>query len=119
MNAVSKEPEMSQNVKPSAARVAEVNPDAVESYKEMRAVLMNPSSIDKTMLEFVITAQLALLGHETAFKFHAIRLFEQNVSKEQLQHVILAGLGVTFVIPQAARVLDWIDEVHKQYAAVQ
>lgn len=108
---------MSQPVKPSTARVAEINPQAVELYKEMRAALMNGGGVDKTTLEIVITSQLALLGHEIPFKFHAIRLFEANVSKEQLQQVILAGLGVTFVIPQMARALDWIDEVYEQYAS--
>ena len=45
----------------------------------------------------------------------AIRLFEQKISKEQLEQVILAGLGVTFVIPQAAQVLDWIEDAWQQH----
>lgn len=108
---------MEKPVKPSAARVAEVNPGAVERYKEMREALLNAPSMDRTTLEIVITSQLALLGHEVAFKFHAIRLFELGITHEQLQQVILAGLGATFVIPQAARALDWIEAAHGEYAA--
>jgi hypothetical protein len=29
--------------------------------------------------------------------------------------VISAGVGVTFVVPQAALVLDWIEDAHRQY----
>jgi alkylhydroperoxidase/carboxymuconolactone decarboxylase family protein YurZ len=64
----------------------------------------------------VITSQLALLGQENAFKMHAIRLFELGVSRERLQQVILCGLGVTFVIPQIASTLDWIDDAHKRFS---
>lgn len=101
----------------STAIVAEVNPSAVDRYKQMRAALMEGSDPDKTLLEIVITSQLAVLGHESAFRMHAIRLFEQGVSRERLQQVILAGLGVTFVIPQAARALEWIDDAHRQFCA--
>lgn len=108
---------MQQNVKPSAARVADVNAAAVARYREMRESLLDAPGVDRKTLEIVITSQLALLGHETAFKFHAIRLFELGVTKEQLEQVILAGLGVTFVIPQAARSLDWIEDAHREHTA--
>jgi hypothetical protein len=102
-------------MKPSTTRVAEANAAAVAQYKEMRAALMDVPGIDRTLCEIVVTSQLALLGHEVPFKIHAMRLFELKVSKEQLEQVILAGLGVTFVIPQAALALDWIEDAHRQY----
>jgi hypothetical protein len=40
-----------------------------------------------------------------------------NVSRVQLEQVILAGVGVTFVLPQAARALDWIEEAEQQFNA--
>jgi len=102
-------------MKASTTRVAEVNAQAVARYKDMRAALLDVPGVDRRLCEIVVTSQLALLGHEVAFKLHAMRLFELDVSKEQLEQVILAGLGVTFVIPQAAQVLDWIDEAHRQH----
>lgn len=104
-------------MKASTIRVAEVNPAAVARYKEMRGALMALEDADeRRWCEVMITSQLALLGHEGPFKLHAIRLFEMNVSKEQLQRVILAGVGVTFVLPQAAQALDWIEEAHLSFA---
>jgi alkylhydroperoxidase/carboxymuconolactone decarboxylase family protein YurZ len=102
-------------MKASTTRVAEANAQAVARYKEMRTALMDAPGIDRTLCEIVITSQLALLGHEVPFKLHAIRLFENQVSREQLEQVILAGLGVTFVIPQVAQALDWIEEAHRQH----
>ncbi len=89
----------------------------MKRYKEMRAALMDAGAIDRTTCEIVVTSQLALLGYEVPFKFHAIKLFELKVSKEQLQQVILAGVGVTFLVVQASRVLDWIDEAHSMFVA--
>lgn len=102
-------------MKPSTARVAEANAAAVERYKEMRGAVMAMPEADKATAEIVITCQLALLGQETAFKFHALRLFESGVPRERLERLILAGLGVTMVIPQAARALDWIAEAHQGF----
>ena len=104
-------------MKPSTVRVAEVNAPAVARYKEMRTALLEIPGIDCVLCEIVVTSQLGLLGHEGPFKIHAIRLFELKVTKERLQQVILAGIGVTWVLPQAAQVLDWIDEAHDAYAA--
>ena len=106
-------------MKPSTTRVAEVNPQAVARYKEMRAALMEEPGIDRLLCEIVITSQLALLGHEVAFKVHAIRLFELKVTRAQLEQVILAGLGVTFVIPQTAQALDWIAQAHEQFRSAR
>jgi hypothetical protein len=66
-----------------------------------------------------VTSQLALLGHEVPFKFHAMRLFELEVSREQLEQIILAGLGVTFVIPQAAQAMQWIEQADAEYRKTQ
>ncbi|UUZ77252.1 hypothetical protein LP414_08140 [Polaromonas sp. P1(28)-13] len=84
---------MTTSRRASTTIVAGVNPTAVDRYKEMRNALMNAPGIDRTMCEVVITCQLALLGHEVPFKIHALRLRELNISKEQLQQVILAGVG--------------------------
>ena len=106
-------------MKPSTARVAEVNSEAVARYKDMRSALMQEPGIDRVLCEIVITSQLALLGHENAFKVHALRLFEQDVTRTQLEQVVLAGLGVTFVIPQAAQALDWIEQAHELHQAAR
>ena len=104
-------------MKPSTTRVAEVNAAAVTHYKAMRQAVLNVSDDDRTLCEIVITSQLALLGHEGPFKIHAMRLFELGVTRQRLEQIILAGLGVTFVIPQAASVLDWIEQAHAARAA--
>jgi hypothetical protein len=101
--------------KPATARVAEVNAKAVDRYKEMREALMSAQDIDRNLCEIVITTQLALLGYERPFKIHATRLFALNISKELVQQAILAGVGVTFVMAEAARALDWLDEAHEEF----
>lgn len=101
-------------MKASTARVAEVNLPAVAHYKAMRAALLDVPGPDRTLCEIVVTAQLASLGHQVPFKLHALQLFELGVSREQLEQVILAGLGVTLLMPQAAQVLDWIQQACEQ-----
>lgn len=101
----------------STTRVALANELAVSHYKTMRTALLDAPGLDRKMCEIVVTTQLALLGYEVPFKIHAIRLFEMNVSRVQLEQVILAGVGVTFVLPQAARALDWIEEAEQQFNA--
>lgn len=108
---------MQSILKPSTVRVAQANPVAVDRYKEMRGAVMSISEEDRTTSEIVITCQLALLGQEAAFKFHVIRLLQLNVAKERLEQFILAGLGVTLILPQAARALDWIEDAHRDFMA--
>lgn len=105
---------MIQAKKPSTSIVAGINSSAIAHYREMRHAFLNAPGIDRTMCEVVITAQLALLGHEIPFKIHALRLKELNVSKEQLQHVLLAGVGVTCVVCEAARAIEWLDQAYQQ-----
>lgn len=104
-------------MKASTVRVAEANQAAVDHYKMMRSAVVNGSLLDKELCDLVVTSQLALLGHEVPFKIHAIKLFEMKVSREKLEQVILAGLGVTFLIPDVARTLDWISDAHNEYMA--
>lgn len=108
---------MTSIIKPSTVRVAESNSAAVDRYKEMRAAVMNIAPEDKLACEIIITCQLALLGQEVAFKFHAMRLMELNVSKERLEQFILAGLGVTLLLPQVARTLDWLAQAQEDFLA--
>ena len=110
---------MTAKLKPSTVRVAESNPAAVDRYKDMRAAVMAIPEVDKMFCEILITCQLATLGHEGAFKIHAQRLFQLNVSRERLEQFILAGLGVTMVIPEVARTLDWIEQAHREHVAGQ
>ena len=106
-------------MKASTVRVAEVNDIAVARYKDMRAALLDAPGVDRTECEIVVTAQLALLGHEVPFKLHAIRLFEQAVPRARLEQAILAGLGVTLVIPQVAQALEWIAQAQEQQHAAR
>lgn len=108
---------MKAYMKPATAKVAEVNAKAVDRYKEMREAFLSAEGVDKTLCEIVITSQLALLGYERPFKIHATRLFGLKISKEQVQQVILAGVGVTFIMAEAARALDWLDEAHDEFVA--
>lgn len=106
---------MSSVLRPATAKVGAVNAQAVERYKEMRKALMEVPEADQKTCEIVHACQLAALGVEISFKMHAIRLFDLKVSKEALQHIIVSGVGVTLIIGQAARVLDWIEEAHAHY----
>ena len=102
---------------PRAAQGCVFGNAAASDDVAMRLLARAGDRRDRLLREIVITSQLALLGHEVAFKVHAIRLFEQKVTRSQLEQVILAGLGVTFVIPQAAQALDWIAQAHERFHA--
>lgn len=96
--------------KSSTTRIADIRPAAIDRYKEMRAVLMSAPGVDPATCEIVLASQLALLGHEAPFKIHASRAMALGVSKERMQGLILAGVGVTTLVYQAARALEWLDE---------
>jgi alkylhydroperoxidase/carboxymuconolactone decarboxylase family protein YurZ len=100
-------------MKASTARVAEVNAPAVAHYKAMRDALLKQPGLDPQLCEILITTQLALLGQEVAFKLHAQRLFRLGLSKATVEQLVLVGLGVTFVIPHAAKVLNWVAEAYE------
>ncbi len=40
-----------------------------------------------------------------------------NVSKQQLQGCVVAGLGVTLIACEAAQALAWLDDAHRQCMA--
>jgi hypothetical protein len=97
-------------MKASTVIVSAVNSAAVDRYKEMRGALMDGLEGERLICEILITTQLALLGLEVPFKLHAKRLLDLGVTKEAVQRYLLAGVGVTTVIGQAARSLEWLDE---------
>ena len=96
--------------KSSTTRIAEISPAAIGHYKDMRAVLTNAPGVDPTSCEIVLACQLAMLGYEVPFKIHASRALALGVSKERMQGLILAGVGLTMLVYQAARALEWLDE---------
>lgn len=97
---------------PSSKRLAEANPEAMEHYRRMRAVLLRHADVDAALSEVVLTVQFAVLGEETAFKVHAQRALTLGASKTQLRGVLMAGLGVTLVASATARALAWLDEAY-------
>lgn len=76
----------------------------------MRAAVSASTSIDRHLLEAVLTTQFAVLGHEFPFKIHARRAMEQGMTKDALCAVLMAGLGVTLVASEVGRSLAWLDE---------
>jgi hypothetical protein len=96
--------------KPSSVRLAEVNPEAMACYKQMRARVMPAPGVDAATCEIVLAMQLALRGQELPFKIHAMRAMGLGVSLAQLEALLLAGVGVSLVVGEAARALDWLRE---------
>ena len=82
----------------------------------MRTAGLGAPDLDRKASELVIAAQLALLGHEAPFKIHATRALELGVSKAQFQSLILACVGVTMIVCEAARALQWLDELGEDIA---
>ncbi|MDR6854915.1 hypothetical protein [Variovorax guangxiensis] len=103
------------DVKPSTARLAEVNQQAIARYKEMRALVMPAPGVDAATCETVLAMQLALRGHELPFKVHAMRAMAQSMSLAQLEGLLLAGVGVSLLACEAARALDWLREAHEEF----
>jgi alkylhydroperoxidase/carboxymuconolactone decarboxylase family protein YurZ len=99
----------------STTRLAEVNPEAMEHYRQMRARVMPVPGIDAGTCEIVLAMQLALLGHEAPFKIHATRAMAQGVSLAQLEALVMAGVGVTLIVFEAARAVEWLREAHAEF----
>jgi hypothetical protein len=100
--------------KPSTARLAAVNPQAMARYREMRAHVMPAPGVEAATCEIVLAMQLALRGHEVPFKIHAMRAMTQGVSLAQLEGLLMAGVGVTLIVCEAARALDWLREADEE-----
>lgn len=103
--------------KASTAVIAEVNPRAIAHYKEMRNVILDVPAADRALCELAITCQLALLGHEVPFKIHALRLRDFDISRTQIQQAILAGIGVTCVMCEAAQAIEWLNQAYDETGA--
>ncbi|MDW3682776.1 hypothetical protein RA280_13685 [Cupriavidus sp. CV2] len=101
----------------SSELLAAANPQAHEHFKMMRAALSNAEALERKTYETVIAVQFALLGKETQFKIHAIQLFSLGMSREYVRAVVLAGVGVTTILCEAARVLTWADEAYDEFQA--
>lgn len=102
------------DVQPNSQRLAAVNADAMARYQEMRALAMPAPGVDEARCEVVLAMQLAVLGMEIPFKVHAMRALALAVTREQLQGLLLAGLGVTLLASQVGRALAWLDEAHEE-----
>jgi hypothetical protein len=100
--------------KPSSALLAEVNPEAMARYQEMRARVMPAPGVDAATCEIVLAMQLALRGQEVPFKIHAMRAMAQGVSLAQLEGLLMAGVGVSLIVCEAARALHWLREAHAE-----
>ncbi|MDO9437241.1 hypothetical protein [Hydrogenophaga sp.] len=94
----------------SSARLAAVNAQAMAHYQQMRGLVMAPATVDPATAETVLALQLAVIGLEAPFKIHAARAMSLNVSKAQLQALVVAGVGVTLLASQAGAALRWLDE---------
>jgi hypothetical protein len=100
---------------PTSTRLAAVNPDAMAHYQQMRALVMPAPGVEPACCETALVMQLAVLGLEIPFKVHAMRAMALTVSKERLQGLLLAGLGVTLIAAQTGRALEWLDEAHEEF----
>lgn len=101
-------------IKPATARLAEVSPEAIAHYKQMRALVMPAPGVDAPTCEIVLCMQLALRGHEVPFKVHAMRAIAMGIPRQQLEGLLLAGVGVSLIVCEAARALDWLSEAHEE-----
>jgi hypothetical protein len=99
---------------PNSQRLAAVNPEAMARYQQMRALAMPAPGVDAAHCETVLAMQLAVLGLEVPFKVHAMRAMALAVTREQLQGLLLAGLGVTLLSAQAGAALGWLDEAQQE-----
>ena len=100
----------------STARLVQVNPEAMACYKEMSARVMPAPGVDPATCEIVLAMQLALCGHEAPFKIHAQRAMALGVSLDQLQGLLMAGVGVSLVVFEAARAVEWLREASSAQA---
>lgn len=98
--------------KSATARLAEVNPQAMACYREMRAHVMPAPGVEAATCEIVLAMQLAVRGHEVPFKIHAMRAMAEGITLAQLEALLVAGVGVTLLASEAARAINWSREAH-------
>jgi hypothetical protein len=101
--------------KPSTARLAEVNPQAIALYKQMRTLVMPAPEVDAALSETVLAMQLAVRGFEMPFKIHAMRAMARSMPLKHLENLLLSGVGVSLLASEAARALDWLREAHEEF----
>lgn len=94
----------------ASKRLAAVNSAAMAEYQKMRALVMPPPGVEPATAETVLAMQFAVLEYEFPFKIHAMLAMKQKVSREQLQGLLLAGVGATLLSAQAGQALGWLDE---------
>lgn len=103
----------------STALLMEVNPQAMADYRQMRAKVMPAPGVDAATCEIVLAMQLALLGHEVPFKIHAMRAMRLGIALHQMEALLLASVGVSMVVGDAARALNWLREASEELRANQ
>lgn len=103
------------DARPTSAILTEVNARAMAHFKDMRALLVPPSSPDAATCEVMLAMQLAVRGHEVPFKVHAMRAMGQGVSLSQLETLLLAGVGVSLIAFEAGRAVQWAREAHEEF----
>jgi hypothetical protein len=100
--------------KSSTARLAEVNPQAMACYRDMRAHVMPAPGVEAATCETVLAMQLAVRGQEVPFKIHAMRAMAQGVALAQLEALLMAGVGLTLLVSEAARAVGWLREADEE-----
>jgi alkylhydroperoxidase/carboxymuconolactone decarboxylase family protein YurZ len=86
------------------------NPEAGASYRIMREALLKGGPLDPTTCELIILASFATMGFKNSFKSHALRALMAGISKEAIEHAVLAILGATTARVTVTNALGWMAE---------
>jgi alkylhydroperoxidase/carboxymuconolactone decarboxylase family protein YurZ len=96
--------------------LGEIAPAVGKSFKQLRDAIQKAGPLDNVTFELILMSALAVAGLELPFKNHALRAFEEGISREALRQTVLIPFAATATTFSVVLALHWIDEVYEEYS---
>lgn len=95
--------------------LGEVAPVVGKTFKQLREAIQRAGPLDDVTFELILMSALAVAGLELPFKNHALRGFQNGITKEALRQTVLIPFAATATTFSVVLALHWIDEVYEEY----
>jgi alkylhydroperoxidase/carboxymuconolactone decarboxylase family protein YurZ len=87
------------------------------ALRDLRNAVLAAGPLDGTTSELIVISNFAMAGYEESFKIHSRRLISSGVPFAALKQAVLLPLGATAGAYQAARAIEWIDQLEAESSA--
>lgn len=99
--------------------LTEVAPGVGKTFKTLRGEIQKAGPLDHTTFELILMSALAVEGLELPFKNHALRGFQNGITKEALQQTVLIPFAATAKTFHVVLALHWVEEAYDEYLKTQ